>query len=60
MYEETIEVFAKQAAEKVHGQRTAFIAHFTRSMLAGMYVGAAVVLILIIGAFLPVQAGHGD
>src|SRR4051812_50222379 len=49
MYSETIDALAQQAAAKLEGQRRSLLAHLIRSMLAGMYVGAAIVLIFIIG-----------
>jgi len=52
MYSETIDVLAQQAAAKLEGQRRSLLAHLIRSMLAGMYVGAAIVLIFIIGGSL--------
>ncbi len=52
MYSETIETLAQQAAAKLEGQRRSLSAHLIRSMLAGMYVGAAIVLIFIIGGSL--------
>ena len=53
MYSETIEQFAKQAEQKIQSLAAAPGAHFVRSMLAGMYVGASVVLVFVIGATLP-------
>ncbi len=53
MYSETIEQFAKQAEQKVASLAAAPGAHFVRSMLAGMYVGASVVLVFVVGATLP-------
>ena len=52
MYADAIDVMADQAAAKIDGQRRSLPAHFARSMLAGMYVGAAIVLIFTIGAAL--------
>jgi nitrite transporter NirC len=52
MYSETIDALAQQAAAKLEGQRRSLLAHLIRSMLAGMYVGAAIVLIFIIGGSL--------
>jgi nitrite transporter NirC len=52
MYSETIDVLAQQASAKLEGQRRSLLAHLIRSMLAGMYVGAAIVLIFIIGGSL--------
>jgi nitrite transporter NirC len=53
MYSETIDALAEQARAKLDAQRASLVGHFVRSMLAGMYVGAAVVLILVLGSTLP-------
>src|SRR5215218_3283017 len=52
MYADSIDVMGEQAAAKIGAQRTSLPAHFARSMLAGMYVGAAIVLIFTIGGAL--------
>lgn len=52
MYYETVESLGVQAAAKLAGQRRSLMSHLVRSMLAGMYVGAAIVLIFTVGAFL--------
>jgi nitrite transporter NirC len=52
MYSEAIQALSDQAAAKLAGQRRSLIGHFVRSMLAGMYVGAAIVLIFTIGGTL--------
>src|SRR5262249_13356091 len=52
----TIETLADQAAAKLEGQRRSLTGHVIRSMLAGMYVGASIVLIFTIGGSL---AGEG-
>src|SRR5438067_4527862 len=52
MYAETIQALADQAAAKLEAQRQSLPGHFVRSMLAGMYVGAAIVLIFTIGGSL--------
>jgi nitrite transporter NirC len=52
MYHETIATLAEQAAVKLQYQRRSLIGHLLRSMLAGMYVGAAIVLIFTIGGLL--------
>jgi nitrite transporter NirC len=49
MYADAINVMGDQAAAKLEGQRRSLGAHFVRSVLAGMYVGAAIVLIFTIG-----------
>jgi nitrite transporter NirC len=53
MYAEAINTVANQAVGKLEEQRASLTSHLVRSMLAGMYVGAAIVLILTIGSFLP-------
>src|SRR3954453_2012232 len=52
MYSEAINSLSDQAATKLREQRRSLLGHLVRSMLAGMYVGAAIVLIFTIGAFL--------
>lgn len=52
MYCEAIQALGDQAAAKLAGQRRSLVSHLVRSMLAGMYVGAAIVLIFTVGAFL--------
>jgi nitrite transporter NirC len=52
MYSEAIATLSEQAAAKLAGQKRSLISHFVRSMLAGMYVGAAIVLIFTIGGTL--------
>lgn len=52
MYEDTIETLGRQAAAKLEAQKRSLTGHVVRSMLAGMYVGAAIVLIFIIGGTL--------
>jgi nitrite transporter NirC len=49
MYLQTVQDLGEQAALKLQGQRRSLLSHLVRSMLAGMYVGACVVLIFIIG-----------
>src|ERR1700732_2725223 len=56
MYTETVLAVGEQAAAKVQGQRRSLLSHFVRSMLAGMYVGAAIVLIFTIGGSLSKEA----
>src|SRR5580704_13427656 len=53
MYTEAIQTLSEQAAAKLMHQRRSLVSHFIRSMLAGMYVGAAIVLIFIVGSYLP-------
>ena len=52
MYSETITTLGDQAAAKLKAQRRSLPAHLVRSALAGMYVGAAIVLIFTIGGLL--------
>jgi nitrite transporter NirC len=52
MYSETVHVLAEQAAVKLAEQRRSLLSHLVRSMLAGMYVGAAIALIFTVGGLL--------
>src|SRR5262245_448066 len=52
MYTESIQTLADQAAAKLAHQRRSLPGHFVRSMLAGMYVGAAIALIFTVGGSL--------
>ena len=52
MYTEAVQALGDQAASKLAGQRRSLASHVVRSMLAGMYVGAAIVLIFTIGGSL--------
>jgi nitrite transporter NirC len=52
MYTETVHAVGDQAAAKRDAQRRSLVSHFARSMLAGMYVGASIVLIFTIGGSL--------
>jgi nitrite transporter NirC len=56
MYTETIQAMGDQAATKLANQRRSLPGHLVRSMLAGMYVGAAIVLIFTIGGLLAKDA----
>jgi nitrite transporter len=56
MYTETIQTLGDQAATKLNHQRRSLVSHIIRSMLAGMYVGAAIVLIFTIGGSLAKDA----
>src|SRR3712207_3145501 len=56
MYTETVQALGKQAAAKLAEQRRSLTGHLVRSMLAGMYVGAAIVLIFTIGGLLSEQS----
>jgi nitrite transporter NirC len=52
VYTEAVQTLAGQAVAKLEGQRRSLIAHLVRSALAGVYVGAAIVLIFTIGGTL--------
>src|SRR6266852_7109153 len=52
MYTETVHAMGDQAVAKLAGQRRSLLSHFIRSVLAGMYVGAAIVLIFTVGGSL--------
>ena len=52
MYTEAVQALGDQAVAKLAGQRRSLTSHLVRSMLAGMYVGAAIVLIFTIGGTL--------
>src|SRR6185369_8505066 len=52
MYHETVEALGEQAKAKLKQQETSLLSHLVRSMMAGMYVGASVVLIFVIGGTL--------
>ena len=52
MYTEAVHALADQAVSKLAAQRRSLTSHLVRSMLAGMYVGAAIVLIFTIGGSL--------
>jgi nitrite transporter NirC len=56
MFSENVLVLSDQAAAKLAAQKRSLPAHLIRSMLAGMYVGAAIALIFTIGAFLPIES----
>jgi nitrite transporter NirC len=56
VYTETINALAEQAVAKLEAQRRSLLGHFVRSMLAGMYVGASIVLIFTIGGSLAGEA----
>jgi nitrite transporter NirC len=49
MYTEAVQALADQAVSKLAAQRISLTSHLVRSMLAGMYVGAAIVLVFTIG-----------
>jgi nitrite transporter len=52
MYTEAVQALADQAVNKLASQRLSLTSHLVRSILAGMYVGAAIVLIFTIGGTL--------
>src|SRR4051794_3369711 len=52
MYSEAVHGLADQAALKLREQRRSLAGHLVRSALAGMYVGAAIVLIFTVGGLL--------
>jgi nitrite transporter NirC len=52
MYTEAVQGLGDQAASKLAAQRRSLTSHIVRSVLAGMYVGAAIVLIFTIGGSL--------
>jgi nitrite transporter NirC len=56
MYSDTVHALGDQAAAKLASQKRSIVSHFVRSMLAGMYVGAAIVLIFTIGGSLSKEA----
>ncbi len=56
MYTEAVNALAGQAVAKLEGQRLSLTSHLVRSALAGMYVGAAIVLIFTIGGSLAATA----
>jgi nitrite transporter NirC len=52
MYTEAIQTLSEQAVVKLAEQKRSLVSHLVRSMLAGMYVGAAIVLIFTIGGLM--------
>src|ERR671932_652818 len=52
MYSEAVHALSDQAVVKLTEQRRSLASHLVRSALAGMYVGAAIVLIFTIGGLL--------
>src|SRR5881275_1864020 len=56
MYTETVQALSDQAVAKLAAQRRSLLSHLVRSMMAGMYVGAAIALIFTVGAFLPIES----
>src|SRR5438270_6049784 len=56
MFSENVLALSEQAAAKLAAQKRSLVSHVIRSMMAGMYVGAAIVLIFTIGSFLPAES----
>lgn len=56
MYTEAVQTLGDQAAAKLAGQKRSLVSHLIRSALAGMYVGAAIVLIFTVGSYLPKES----
>jgi nitrite transporter NirC len=56
MYVDAVQALGEQAVVKLTEQRRSLLGHLVRSALAGMYVGAAIVLIFTIGGLLSTQA----
>jgi nitrite transporter NirC len=56
MYVDAVQALGEQAVVKLTEQRRSLLGHLVRSALAGMYVGAAIVLIFTIGGLLAPQA----
>src|SRR5207253_8462558 len=52
VYTEAVQTLSDQAVVKLAEQKKSLVGHFVRSMLAGMYVGAAIVLIFTVGGLL--------
>jgi len=52
MYADTVHALSQQAAAKLAHQNRSLAGHLVRSMLAGMYVGGAIVLIFTVGGLL--------
>ena len=52
MYTDAIHTLSEQASVKLAEQRRSLVGHLVRSALAGMYVGACIVLIFTIGGLL--------
>src|SRR3977135_3046957 len=60
MYTEAVQTLADQAVAKLAAQRRSLPGHIVRSMLAGMYVGAAIVLIFTICGTLSTDSRRPD
>jgi nitrite transporter NirC len=58
VYREAVLATGELAAAKLQYQRESLIGHLVRSALAGMYVGAAVILILVVGGYVNSAAPH--
>lgn len=58
MYSDAIQTMGDSARMKLREQQRSLSGHLIRAALAGMYVGAAIVLILVVGGNLSVAAPH--
>src|SRR5438128_8895329 len=56
MYTEAVHALGDQAVAKLAAQQRSLLSHLVRSTMAGMYVGAAIVLIFTIGGSLSKEA----
>jgi nitrite transporter NirC len=56
MYSEAVHTLSDQAVTKLTEQRRSLVSHLVRSAMAGMYVGAAIVLIFTIGGLMAKQS----
>ncbi|HWY86063.1 MAG TPA: formate/nitrite transporter family protein [Gemmataceae bacterium] len=56
MFSENVLALSDQAATRMAMQKRSLPAHLVRSMLAGMYVGAAIALIFTVGSYLPPES----
>jgi nitrite transporter NirC len=56
MYAKTVQALGEQAVVKLAEQKRSLLGHLVRSALAGMYVGASIVLIFTIGGLLAEQS----
>jgi nitrite transporter NirC len=56
MYADTVQALGEAAVVKLREQKRSLVSHLVRSAMAGMYVGAAIVLIFTIGGLLSTQS----
>ena len=56
MYSDAVHTLSDQAVTKLAEQRRSLTSHLVRSAMAGMYVGAAIVLIFTIGGLMAKQS----